>query len=316
MAPPEDTPRQGVQSAPDLYREKGKRQVRDFEYHAPRTLDEAIALLERYEANARVLAGGTDLVILMTDRLVSPEHVIDLKGIEELKQFEWDAEFGADLRGRGALPAPGDVPEVRRYYPGMYEAASEVGSWQIRNLATPGGNLCTASPACEIGPILYALDAQVEIAGPEGAGRLPIQQFITGVRRTVLEPDELLLTIHVPHPGERAASHYIKLKERQKMDIAFVGVAAAVVLEPGDGVVREARIALGAVAPTPVRAPRAEATLRGKRLTDELLAEAGQEAARTASPIEDVRASVEYRTEMVDVLTRRALRQAATLAAP
>ena len=206
-------------------------------------------------------------------------------------------------------------PEVRRYYPGMYEAASEVGSWQIRNQATPGGNLCTASPACEIGPILYALDAQVEIAGPKGRRRLPIQQFITGVRRTVLEPNELLLTIQVPHPGERAASHYIKLKERQKMDIAFVGVAAAVELEPGDGVVREARIALGAVAPTPVRAPRAEATLRGKRLTDELLAEAGQEAARTASPIEDVRASVEYRTEMVDVLTRRALRQAATLAA-
>jgi carbon-monoxide dehydrogenase medium subunit len=135
------------------------------------------------------------------------------------------------------------------------------------------------------------------------------------VRRTVLEPDELLLNIHVPHPGARAASHYIKLKERQKMDIAFVGVAAAVALEPGDGVVREARIALGAVAPTPVRAPRAEATLRGKRLTDELLAEAGQEAARTASPIEDVRASVEYRTEMVDVLTRRAVRQAAALAA-
>jgi CO/xanthine dehydrogenase FAD-binding subunit len=289
--------------------------VRDFEYHAPRTLDEAIALLERYEANARLLAGGTDLVIQMTDRLVSPEHVIDLKEIEELKRFEWDAETGLTIGAAVPFRRLETSPEVRRYYPGMYEAAAEVGSWQIRNQATPGGNLCTASPACEIGPILYALDAKVEIAGPKGRRRLPIQQFITGVRRTVLEPDELLLSIHVPHPGERAASHYIKLKERQKMDIAFVGVAAAVELEPGDGMVREARIALGAVAPTPVRAPRAEATLRGKRLTDELLAEAGQEAARTASPIEDVRASVEYRTEMVDVLTRRALRQAATLAA-
>jgi CO/xanthine dehydrogenase FAD-binding subunit len=259
MAPPEDTPRQGVQSAPDLYREKGKRQVRDFEYHAPRTLDEAIALLDRYEANARLLAGGTDLVIQMTDRLVSPEHVIDLKGIEELKQFEWDADSGLTFGAAVPFRRLETSPEVRRYYPGMYEAASEVGSWQIRNQATPGGNLCTASPACEIGPILYALDAQVEIAGPKGRRRLPIQQFITGVRRTVLEPNELLLTILVPHPGERAASHYIKLKERQKMDIAFVGVAAAVELEPGDGVVREARIALGAVAPTPVRAPRAAA---------------------------------------------------------
>jgi carbon-monoxide dehydrogenase medium subunit len=289
--------------------------VRDFEYHAPRTLDEAIALLDRYEANARLLAGGTDLVIQMTDRLVSPEHVIDLKMIEELKRFEWDAETGLTIGAAVPFRRLETSPEVRRYYPGMYEAAAEVGSWQIRNQATPGGNLCTASPACEIGPILYALEAQVEIGGPKGRRRLPIQQFITGVRRTVLEPNELLLSIQVPHPGERAASHYIKLKERQKMDIAFVGVAAAVELEPGDGVVREARIALGAVAPTPVRAPRAEATLRGKRLTDELLAEAGQEAARTATPIVDVRASAEYRTEMVDVLTRRALRQAATLAA-
>jgi carbon-monoxide dehydrogenase medium subunit len=289
--------------------------VRDFEYHAPRTLDEAIALLDRYEANARLLAGGTDLVIQMTDRLVVPEHVIDLKMIEELKRFEWDAETGLTIGAAVPFRRLETSPEVRRYYPGMYEAAAEVGSWQIRNLGTAGGNLCTASPAGEIGPILYALDAQVEIAGPRGRQRLPVQQFITGVRRTVLEPNELLLSIQVPHPGERASSHYIKLKERQKMDIAFVGVAAAVELEPGDGVVREARIALGAVAPTPVRAPRAEATLRGKRLTDELLAEAGQEAARTATPIVDVRASAEYRTEMVDVLTRRALRQAATLAA-
>ena len=289
--------------------------MRDFEYHAPRTLDEAIALLDRYEANARLLAGGTDLVIQMTDRLVVPEHVIDLKMIEELKRFEWDAETGLTIGAAVPFRRLETSPEVRRYYPGMYEAAAEVGSWQIRNQATPGGNLCTASPACEIGPILYALDAQVEIGGPKGRRSLPIQQFITGVRRTVLEPNELLLSIQVPHPGERASSHYIKLKERQKMDIAFVGVAAAVELEPGDGVVREARIALGAVAPTPVRAPRAEATLRGKRLTDELLAEAGQEAARTATPIVDVRASAEYRTEMVDVLTRRALRQAATLAA-
>lgn len=289
--------------------------MREFEYHAPRTLDEAIALLEKHEANARVMAGGTDLVILMTDRVLMPEHVIDIKGIPEMSHFEWDGDAGLTFGAAVTFRRLETSPEVRRHYPGMYEAASEVGSWQIRNLGTPAGNLCTASPACEIGPIMYALDAQVEIAGPRGRRKMPVQQFITGVRRTALEPDELLVSVHVPHPGERAASHYIKLKERQKMDIAFVGVAATVDLEPGDGTVREARIALGAVAPTPIRVPRAEATLRGQRLTDATIDEAGREAGEAARPIVDVRASAEYRKEMVEVLTRRALRRAAALAA-
>ncbi|MGH2351004.1 MAG: FAD binding domain-containing protein, partial [Chloroflexota bacterium] len=268
-----------------------------------------------YEANARLLAGGTDLVIMMTDKLVSPEHVIDVKGIPELTRFEWNPTSGLTIGAAVPFRQLETSKEVKQFYSGLYEAASEVGSWQIRNLGTPGGNLCTASPACEIGPILYALEAQVEIAGPRGRRKMPVQQFITGVRRTALEPDELLVDIQVPAPAQRSASHYIKLKERQKMDIAFVGVAAAVDLESGDGVIREARIALGAVAPTPVRAPKAEATLRGQRLNDAVLEEAGREAAETARPIVDVRASAEYRKEMVDVLTRRAVRQALALAA-
>jgi carbon-monoxide dehydrogenase medium subunit len=162
---------------------------------------------------------------------------------------------------------------------------------------------------------LYALDAQVRIAGPRGIRRLPVQQFITGVRRTVLQEDELLVDIHVPPPGQRAASHYIKLKERQKMDIAFVGVAAAIDLEAGDGVIRDARIALGAVAPTPIRASRAEQALRGERLTDQVVEEAGRLAAEAARPITDVRASAEYRKEMVNVLTQRTVRHALALAA-
>ncbi len=289
--------------------------MRDFEYLAPASLDETIALLQQHGANARVLAGGTDLVLMLTDKEASPEYVVDIKHIPELKVFEWDP--GAGLTFGAAVPFRRleTAPEVRQHYPGLYESAAEVGSWQIRNLGTPGGNLCTASPSAEIAPILLALDAQVRIAGPRGMKRMPVQQFITGVRRTALEPDELLVDIHVPPPGERAGSHYIKLKERQKMDIAFVGVAAAVELEPGDGVIREARIGLGAVAPTPIRAPRAEATLRGQRLTDDLLEEAGREAAEAARPITDVRASAEYRKEMVNVLTKRAIRQAVALAA-
>ncbi len=289
--------------------------MRDFEYHAPTTLDEAIGLLQQYGDEARPLAGGTDLVLMMTDRVLTPRHVVDVKKIPELTAFRWDGESGLTIGAAVPFRVLETSPDVRQNYPGLAEAASEVGSWQIRNLGTPGGNLCTASPSAEIAPILYALDAQVRIAGPRGTRRLPIQQFITGVRRTALADEELLVDIHVPHPGQRAGSHYIKLKERQKMDIAFVGVAAAVDLESGDGVIREARIALGAVAPTPIRAPRAEQALRGERLTDAALEEAGRLAAEAARPITDVRASAEYRTQMVNVLTKRAVRQALALAA-
>lgn len=295
--------------------------MREFDYAAPRSLDDAIALLQEHGANARPLAGGTDLVLMMTDRVVSPQIVIDIKYVPEVTRFEWGDDgsltFGAATPFR-TLETSG---RVRRELPGLAEAAGEVGSWQIRNLGTVGGNLCTASPSAEIAPILYALDAHVTIVGPRGQRRLPIQQFITGVRRTALEPDELLVAVQVPAPGERAASHYIKLKERQKMDIAFVGVAAAVSLDgAGDGgadgsVIREASIALGAVAPTPIRAPRAEAALRGQRLSDAVLDEAGRAAAEAARPISDVRASAEYRKEMVNVLTKRAVRQALALAA-
>jgi carbon-monoxide dehydrogenase medium subunit len=289
--------------------------LRDFEYHAPTTLDEAIGLLQQYGDEARPLAGGTDLVLMMTDRVITPRHVVDVKNIPELTAFHWNEESGLTIGAATPFRLLESSPDVRHHYPGLAEAASEVGSWQIRNMGTPGGNLCTASPSAEIAPILYVLDAQVRIAGPRGTRRLPVQQFITGVRRTVLQEDELLVDIHVPHPGQRAGSHYIKLKERQKMDIAFVGVAAAVDLEPGDGVIRDARIALGAVAPTPIRAPRAEQALRGERLTDAALEEAGRLAAEAARPITDVRASAEYRKEMVGVLTKRAVRRALELAA-
>ena len=289
--------------------------MRDFQYLAPASLNEALALLKQHGANARLMAGDTDLVLLMEGKVLTPEYVIDIKRIPEVTRFEWDPASGLTIGAAVPFRKLETSPDVKRNYPGLYEAAAEVGSWQIRNMATLGGNLCTASPACEIGPILLALDAQAHIAGPNGPRKIPMQQFITGVRRTVLEPDEILVDIQVPAPAPRESSHYIKFKERQKMDIAFVSVAAAIDLEPGDGMIKEAKIALGAVAPTPIRAPRAEAALRGQRMTDDLLEEAAQAAAEAARPITDVRASAEYRKEMVGVLTKRAVRQAAALAA-
>ena len=288
--------------------------MRDFEYHAPRTLDEALQLLATHREKARLLAGGTDLVLMMTDRVVAPEHVVDIRNVPELTRFEWGGDGGLSFGAATTFRKLETDAQVRDRLPGLAESASEVGSWQIRNLGTVGGNLCTASPSAEIAPILYALDAQAEIAGPKGRRTVPITQFHTGVRRTVLEPDELLVGLTIPATQGKSGSHYIKLKEREKMDIAFVGVASAVELEGGDGVVKSARIALGAVAPTPLRATEAEAKLKGQRLTDDLLAEAGRLAAQAAKPISDVRASAEYRREMVDVLTRRTLSHALQIA--
>jgi CO/xanthine dehydrogenase FAD-binding subunit len=288
--------------------------LRDFEYHAPRTLDEALALLAQHRENARVLAGGTDLVLQLTDRVVAPDHVIDIKNVSELTRFDLAPDGALTMGAATPFRKLEASPEIRDRFPGLAEAATEVGSWQIRNLGTVGGNLCTASPSAEIAPILLALDAEAEIVGQRGRRTVPISQFHTGVRRTVLEPDELLLEIRIPAPGERSGSHYIKLKQREKMDLAFVGVAAVVDMEPGDGVVRSARIALGAVAPTPIRVSEAEQRLAGQRLTDDLLAEAGRLAAEASRPISDVRASAEYRREMVSVLTRRTLRQAMAIA--
>lgn len=288
--------------------------MRDFEYHAPRTLDEALQLLATHRENARVLAGGTDLVLMMTDRVVAPDHVIDIKHIPEVNRFEWHDDGGLVMGAATPFRKLEASTEVQDRFPGLVEASAEVGSWQIRNLGTVGGNLCTASPSAEIAPILLALDAEVEIAGPGGRRSLPLAQFHQGVRRTALQPDELLIEIRIPGQGDPSGSHYLKLKERQKMDIAFVGVASAIELEPGDGVIKRARIALGAVAPTPIRAPEAEESLKGKRISDETLAEAGRLAAQAAKPISDVRASAEYRREMVGVLTRRTLKRAAEIA--
>ena len=288
--------------------------MRDFEYHAPRTLDEALQLLTAHGEKGRVLAGGTDLMLMMTDRVVAPEHVIDIKNVSELTQYEWSKDGGLTFGAATTFRKLETDGHVRERFAGLAEAASEVGSWQIRNMGTVGGNLCTASPSAEIAPILYALEAQAEIAGPKGKRTVPMTQFHTGVRRTVLTPGELLVGITIPAAKGKAGSHYIKLKEREKMDIAFVGVASAVELEGNDGVVRSARIALGAVAPTPIRATEAEAKLKGQRPTEELIAEAGRLAAQAAKPISDVRASAEYRREMVDVLTRRTLSHALQIA--
>ena len=277
--------------------------MKSFEFFEPTTLAEASRLFAA--EHAQLLAGGTDLVIGMKARTETPQSVISLQKIAGLAGI---TRYGGGV-SIGAMTKVRDIEvsdEIRSGYTALAEGAAEIGSIQIRNLATLGGNIAHASPAADTVAALLALDAQVDIAGANGERSVPIDALFTGPGQTVLTPGEIITRFRLPSPA--SGSHYIKHKIREVMDLAFIGVAAAV--DMADGTITGARIGLAAVAPTPIRAMEAEGLLAGKSLTDALLAKVGEAAAAACSPISDLRCSAEHRREMVDVLTRRTVQEA------
>jgi CO/xanthine dehydrogenase FAD-binding subunit len=284
--------------------------MKRFEYLAPRSLAEALEMLaDRPEAIP--LAGGTDLLVQVKEGSRSVETLLSLKRVPELRQY---GHNGALTLGStvtvGRIAAD---PQIQQAYTTLAAGAGLIGSVQIRNVATLGGNLCNASPSADTAPPLLVLGAQAVIASAQGERTIPLEQLFRGPGRTALQAGELLKAIIVPRPAERSGSFYLRHTPRARMDLAVVGVAAAITLE-ANGSIGDARLALGAVAPVPMRARRAEALLAGQILTDELWREVGATAAREVEPIDDLRASAEYRRHLVDVLTRRALRCALTRA--
>jgi len=279
--------------------------VRRFHLALPRSIEDCLKLLAERGPEAKLVAGGTDLLPQMKNGLIKPAAVIDLSGVADLRVLR--REDGAGLRV-GASVAAREIeldPYTRSTYPALAESGALVGSVQIRNLATVGGNLCNAAPSADMAPPLLALDAEAIIAGPRGRRRVPMADFFTGVRRTVLAPDELLLELIVPAPGPRSGGQYLRHTPRRELDIAVVGVASQITLS--DGVCRKARIALAAVAPTPIRATAAERALEGQPLTAQQIARAAQLAVEAARPISDQRGSADFRRHLVGVLTRRTL---------
>jgi CO/xanthine dehydrogenase FAD-binding subunit len=285
--------------------------VRRFELALPRNVDEVLRVLRERGPDAKLLAGGTDLLPQMKNGLLKPACVVDLSGVERVRTLQADARglrVGAAVSAR-ALER--DAP-TQRTYTSLAESGALVGSVQVRNLATLGGNLCNAAPSADMAPPLLALDAEAVIAGPKGERRIPIADFFTGVRRTVLAPDELLVELVVPAPGPRSGGQYLRHTPRRELDIAVVGVASQLTLS--DGVCSKARIALAAVAPVPLRARAAEQALEGKPVTAEAIERAAELAVGVAKPISDQRGSADYRRHLVRVLTRRTLRTALTRA--
>jgi len=279
--------------------------VRRFEVALPESLDECLRLLADRGPESKLLAGGTDLLPQMKNGVTTPKRVIDLTGVAQVHVLERDAKTG--LRIGSAVPARQVELDarVRDGYAAIADGAALIGSVQVRNLASVGGNLCNAAPSADMAPPLLALEAQAVIAGPKGERRVPLSDFFTGVRTTVLGPDELLVEIVTPPPGPRSGGSYLRHTPRRELDIAVVGVASQVTLS--NGVCAKARIALAAVAPTPIRATAAEASLEGKALTPELIDRAADLAVQGAKPISDQRGSADFRRHLVRVLTRRTL---------
>ena len=273
--------------------------MREFEYLRPNTIAEAISLRQQYGSKAVILNGGTDIVIQLRERLIAPAYVIEIKHIPDLKEITFDEQNGLTIGCGVTMNAIGNDPIVRKYYPYLADAALSVGSKQVRNRATCAGNIINASPLCDTGTPLYCMDAKLVMEGAEGVREVPIREFITFVRRTVLKPDEIVTAIKVPY-APAAKGIFTKVSRRKEVDLSTI---CGTVVQIGTSY----RLAFGAVAPTPVRMPKTEALLEGKPLTEALIEEAAKLARTEVSPISDVRASKEYRLDVVEVIVRRSL---------
>lgn len=280
-----------------------------FEYVAPNTIEEAISVLVRRDGKAKVLAGGTDLLIQMRQKTVQADRVVDIGELPGLSGIGYDETKGLTIGATTTIREVERSPTIHRHYPVIASAASRLGSIAVRNLGTLGGNLCNAAPSAEMAPPLIGLSATLTLRGPDGERSVPIEGFFTGPGQTVLETGEILTRIEVPPPPAHTRGVYLKHAIRGSIDLAIVGVAVVATVRPETGICEDIRIVLGAVAPTPMRAVQAEAILKGKRIDDEAIRACALVASSESRPITDVRASAWYRTEMVKVLTREAFRR-------
>ena len=284
------------------------RRLPNFQYLRPKTIQEACSLLSQYKGEARIITGGTDLLPKMRLREAVPEYVVGLKGIPKLDYIDYDEANGLRFGALTTINAIETSHIIRDKFPVLSQAASVMASAQIRHLATVIGNLCSAVPSADMAPGLIVLGANLKITSTRGERTIAVEDFFTAPGESVLAPDELVVEVQVPNPPAHSGMVYIKHTVRAAMDLAIVGVAALIALQ--NGVCREVKICLGAVAPTPIRATKAETMLMGKPFSAELVKQAAETASDEARPISDIRSSAEYRSEIVRVLTRRALNQA------
>jgi carbon-monoxide dehydrogenase medium subunit len=284
--------------------------MRDFRYAAPTSVAKATALLAEAGDRGRVLAGGTDIIVQVREGRRDLDLLVDIKRIAKVNELVFDKARG--LRLGSAVPCARiyENKKVAKTFPGLIDAVSLVGGVQIQSRASVGGNLCNASPAADTIPALIAHEAVCVIAGPTGTREVPVEDFCTAPGRTVLGQGEFLLTIVIPQPKPRSGAAYLRFIPRNEMDIAVVGAGVSVTLDESGQRCIGARIALAAVAPTPLSVPGAGAAVVDGELRDDLIEKAAAIAQSAAKPISDMRGDADYRRHLVGVLVRRALRKA------
>jgi CO/xanthine dehydrogenase FAD-binding subunit len=280
----------------------------DYDYVKPASLKEVLGLLKKHGPKATLIAGGTDVMIHIKNKELAPEVLISLRGLDELRYIEKTDGYHIGALTTHAMLEQSDM--VKAELSALHDAACQVGSVQIRNVATIGGNICNAAPSADTAGPLLALGAIVVLEGPRGSREVPIVDFFTGPSETVLKSNEILVEFHIPEESGSFGSAYWKHSRRKAMDLPLLGIAVALTLTDDDNI-SNARIALTVAAPVPMRAYKAEEFLKGKPLDNKVLAEAGRIASSEASPRDSLRGEAWYRREMIEVFVPRM----ATLAA-
>ncbi|GAB6154839.1 xanthine dehydrogenase family protein subunit M [Desulfosporosinus burensis] len=284
--------------------------LNNFEYFAPKTPAEALELVARLGSKAKILAGGTDLLVVMKAKAISPDYLIDINGVEEFKGIICEPGKGAVIGTNTKLAEIQFSEEIQAKYPALAYAASEVGSSQVRHMASLGGNSCNASPAAETPPPLVAMGAKVVLRSISGERELPLEEFILGVRQLDLTEGEMLTKFIIPEPAQNSACRYAYMGRRDAMEIDCVNMAVSIELENDGQTIKEVRLVMGSVYPRPLVSKEVPTLLLGQKLSDQLIEQAAEAAQDEAKPIDDIRASAEYRREIVKVLARRLLKEA------
>ncbi len=282
------------------------RLLKPFAYLGPKTVREALQIISEYGRKAEVLAGGTDLVISMKKRQINPQYIVNIKDIPDLDYIRYGREPGLKI---GALATHSDIansPIIKDMFNPLATACNKVGTPQVRNMATIGGNVCKAGPSQDTPPVLLVLDARLKLVTLSGDRVVPIDKFFLGPFKTVLQEAELLTEIQIPTPPPRSAGCYKWCTKAVTVDETLVGVAVLMSLESPGGVCSDIKIALGSVAPTPIRARKAEEVFRGKKVNDRLIEQAAQVAAEETRP----RSRADYRRRMSRVLVSEAITEA------
>jgi CO/xanthine dehydrogenase FAD-binding subunit len=282
--------------------------VKWVDFAQPSSLDDALGLLKKHGDKAGLLAGGTDLLVLLRANAKTSDVIVDIKDIPELNQIEFDSTSGLTIGAAVPCHEIYNDSNVKKYYPGIIDSASIIGGTQIQGRASFGGNLCNAAPSADAVPGMIAMSVTCKIASSQGVKDVPVEEFCLAPRKTILKSDELLISLNYPLPKPNTGSRYIRFIPRNEMDIAVVGVGVYVELEKNK--FKDVRISLASVAPKPIFVKEAGSAVIGKEVNDENISLVAQKAKEAATPITDMRGTIEFRKHLCEVLTRRALNTA------